>query len=41
MVLDNGPIRRAGDSLAAAELLDIDLVFLPPHSPQSNPIESI
>ena len=41
MVLDNGPIHRAGDTLATAELLGIDLVFLPPYSPQFNPIESI
>lgn len=41
MVLDNGPIHRATDTLATAKLLDIDLVFLPPYSPQFNPIESI
>lgn len=41
MVLDNGPIHRAGDTQAAAEILGIDLVFLPPYSPQFNPIESI
>lgn len=41
MVLDNGPIHSAFDTLTVAEILDIDLVFLPPYSPQFNPIESI
>lgn len=41
MVLDNGPIHSAFDTLTVAEILDIDLVFLHPYSPQFNPIESI
>ncbi len=39
--LYKGPIYRAGDKLVTAELLGIDLVLLPPYSPQFNPIESI
>jgi transposase len=41
MILDNGPIHRTKAVLAHAAELDITMLFLPPYSPQFNPIELI
>ena len=41
MVLDNGPVHRSNAVRFTAEVMDITLVFLPPYSPQLNPIELI
>ncbi len=41
MILDNGPIHHTNIVKERAEALDITLVFLPPFSPQYNPIELI
>lgn len=41
MILDNGPIHRAVKVREHAASLDIRFVFLPPYSPQLNPIEQI
>ena len=41
IVLDNGPIHHSNLTKATAAELDIVLVFLPPYSPQFNPIEII
>ena len=41
MVLDNCPVHHAKAVAACASELDIRLVFLPPYSPQFNPIEFI
>lgn len=41
MVLDNFPSHWAKKTRAKAEELDIALVFLPPYSPDLNPIEYI
>lgn len=41
MVLDNCPVHHAKAVAARASELDIRLVFLPPYSPQFNPIEFI
>ena len=39
--LDRFSSHRAGDTIKCAELLGIRLVFLPPYSPDLNPIEYI
>ena len=39
LVLDNATIHRSGASMRAAEELGIIPVFLPPYSPDLNPIE--
>jgi transposase len=41
MILDNGPIHHTKTVAAHAAKLSIVLVFLPPYSPQFNPIEFI
>ena len=41
MILDNFPAHKTENVAIAAEILDIELVFLPPYSPQLNPIELI
>ncbi len=41
MVIDNGPIPHSSMVLEHAEKLDIRFIFLPPYSPQFNPIELI
>lgn len=41
MILDNGPIHRTKAVDAHARELGIELVFLPPYSPQFNPIELV
>ncbi len=41
MVLDNFSAHRTEDVAITAEFLDIELIFLPPYSPQLNPIELI
>lgn len=41
MILDNGAIHHARKVTAHAEEIGITLVFLPPYSPQFNPIEFI
>ena len=41
LVLDNFRSHRARATIVQAERLDIDLVFLPPYSPDLNPIEYI
>lgn len=41
MILDNGPIHHSNAVILTAEVMDIALVFLPPYSPQLNPIELI
>jgi transposase len=41
LVLDNFRSHRARATMVQAERLDIDLVFLPPYSPDLNPIEYI
>ena len=41
MILDNGPIHHSNAVIFTAEVMDITLVFLPPYSPQLNPIELI
>jgi transposase len=41
MVIDNFPSHKADDVLKEAEKLGIYLVFLPPYSPNLNPIEFI
>lgn len=40
-ILDNFPSHKAGETERYAKSLDIMLVFLPPHSPDLNPIEQI
>ena len=40
-IMDNFPSHYARDTLEYAEMLDISLVFLPPYSPDLNPIEYI
>jgi len=39
MVLDNFSSHKASSTLKTAEELEIDLVFLPPYSPDSNPMK--
>jgi len=39
VILDNFPSHKAKDVLKEAEKLNIHLVFLPPYSPDLNPIE--
>ena len=41
MILDNFTAHRTENMAITAEILDIDLIFLPPYSPQLNPIELI
>jgi len=41
LILDNFRAHHAYDTLEYAEMLDIRLVFLPPYSPDLNPIEFI
>ena len=41
MILDNGPTHRTKMVAERAKELDIVLLFLPPYSPQFNPIEQI
>jgi len=41
MLIDNFRSHHAFDTLEYAEMLDICLVFLPPYSPDLNPIEYI
>ena len=41
MILDNGPIHHTKAVSQCADELDIQLIFLPPYSPQFNPIELI
>ena len=41
MILDNFPAHKTENVAITAEILDIELVFLPPYSPQLNPIELI
>lgn len=40
-ILDNFPSHKAEETMKHAKSLDIILVFLPPHSPDLNPIEQI
>ena len=39
MILDNFSAHRTENVAITAEILDIELIFLPPYSPQLNPIE--
>jgi len=41
IILDRFPSHRAGDTIKCAERLGFRLVFLPPYSPDLNPIEYI
>ena len=41
VILDNFSAHRTENVAVTAEILDIELVFLPPYSPQLNPIELI
>lgn len=41
LILDNFPSHKAAATRAKAEQLGIDLVFLPPYSPDLSPIEQI
>ena len=41
MILDNFSAHRTENVAITAEILDIELIFLPPCSPQLNPIEII
>ena len=41
MILDNFSSHKTENVAITAEILDIELVFLPPYSPQLNPIELI
>lgn len=41
MILDNGPIHHSTIVCERAAELDIDLIYLPPYSPQFNPIELV
>jgi putative transposase len=41
MILDNFSVHRTENVAITAEILYIELVFLPPYSPQLNPIELI
>ncbi|MHB8560811.1 MAG: transposase [Thermoplasmataceae archaeon] len=41
VILDNFSAHRTENVAITAEILDIELVFLPPYSPQLNPIELI
>ena len=41
MILDNFSARRTENVAITAEIMDIELIFLPPYSPQLNPIEEI
>lgn len=41
IIIDNFSSHHAYDTLEYAEMLDIHLVFLPPYSPDLNPIEYI
>ncbi len=41
MILDNFSAHRTESVAITAEILDIELIFLPPYSPQLNPIEFI
>ena len=41
IILDNFSTHRTENVAITAEILDIELVFLPPYSPQLNPIELI
>ena len=41
MILDNFTAHRTENVAITAEILDIELIFLPPYSPQLNPIELI
>ena len=39
LILDRGPYNRSKETLKAAKQLNIDIHFLPPYSPNLNPIE--
>ena len=41
LILDNGPVHHAKDVTEHAKQVGINLLFLPPYSPQFNPIELI
>ena len=41
MILDNFSAHRTENVAITAEIMDIELIFLPPYSPQLNPIEEI
>ena len=41
MILDNFSAHRTENVAITSEILDIELIFLPPYSPQLNPIELI
>ena len=41
VILDNFSSHRTEEVAITAEILDIELIFLPPYSPQLNPIEII
>ena len=41
MILDNFTAHRTENVAITAEILDNELIFLPPYSPQLNPIELI
>ena len=41
MILDNFTAHRTENVAITAGILDIELIFLPPYSPQLNPIELI
>lgn len=41
MILDNGSYNRSDRTKATAKTLGIELCFLPPYSPQYNPIERV
>ncbi len=41
MMLDNFTAQRTENVATTAEILDIELIFLPTYSPQLNPIEPI
>ena len=41
MILDNFSAHKTENVAITAEILDIELIFLPPYSPQLNPIEII
>lgn len=41
VIMDNFSAHRTENVAITAEMLDIELVFLPPYSPQLNPIELI
>ena len=41
IILDNFSSHRTENVAITAEIMDIELIFLPPYSPQLNPIEEI